>query len=241
MHPSGICAPNSRLAASPKSTAWCSTSASRPSSSIRRIAGFRSSADGPLDMRMSRDGPTAADLVDELARVSSRACLPTLGGEPQARSLPGRSCAHAIRAPIATTSVSPRSSDMPKAVARGPGIRRRGPFRRCGWRSMTSAASSNEDSRRRRPLLRPGGRLVVVSFHSGEDAAVKRVREPAWWPPGAAVAASATGRFAATALALGCSRHDQAVRAPRSQPIPGRSARLRVAERLPARGQPAAK
>ena len=56
--------------------------------------GFSFSQDGPLDMRMGAEGPTASDLVNELPERDLAAIIATLGEEKRARAI-----ARAIVAP----------------------------------------------------------------------------------------------------------------------------------------------
>lgn len=201
--------------------------------------GFSFRADGPLDMRMGRDGPTAADLVntlpeDELARIISE-----FGEERHARRVARAILRARADAPIETTA---RLAEIVRrAVPRDPsGID--GATR--SFQALRIAVNDELGEVERglsaaMELLAPGGRLVVVAFHSLEDRLVKHAM------------AEATGRRA------GASRHDPASLLPRERPDfalvtpralrPGeaetaanpraRSARLRALERLPGQGQ----
>jgi 16S rRNA (cytosine1402-N4)-methyltransferase len=201
--------------------------------------GFSFRADGPLDMRMGRDGPTAADIVntlpeDELARIISE-----FGEERHARRVARAILRARAEAPIGTTA---RLAEIVRrAVPRDPsGID--GATR--SFQALRIAVNDELGEVERglsaaMELLAPGGRLVVVAFHSLEDRVVKRAM------------AEAAGRRA------GASRHDPASLLPRGRPDfalvtpralrPGeaetaanpraRSARLRALERLPGHGQ----
>lgn len=201
--------------------------------------GFSFRADGPLDMRMGRDGPTAAELVntlpeDELARIISE-----LGEERHARRVARAILRARTEAPIETTA---RLAEIVRrAVPRDPsGID--GATR--SFQALRIAVNDELGEVERglaaaMALLAPGGRLVVVAFHSLEDRLVKRAM------------AEAAGRGG------GASRHDPASLLPRERPDyalitpralrPGeaetaanpraRSARLRALERLPGQGQ----
>ena len=65
--------------------------------------GFSFQSDGPLDMRMARSGPSAADLVNELAEPELARLLFIHGDEPQARSIARAIVAARQSAPITTT------------------------------------------------------------------------------------------------------------------------------------------
>ncbi len=198
--------------------------------------GFSFRADGPLDMRMGRHGPTAADLVntlpeDELARI-----IAEFGEERHARRVARAILRARAEAPITTTA---RLAEIVRrAVPRDPsGID--GATR--SFQALRIAVNDELGEVERglaaaMALLAPGGRLVVVAFHSLEDRIVKRAM------------AEAAGR------AGGASRHDPAALRGRTAPDfilltpralrPGeaeiagnpraRSARLRAIERLAA-------
>ena len=135
--------------------------------------GFSFQSDGPLDMRMARSGPSAADLVNELAEPE----LPRCCSSTVISRRPGPS-----RVPSSPPATRHRS--RPPALGRDRGTRqggRQGP-RDPATRSFQALRIVVNDElgelerglAAAEALLRPGGRLVVVSFHSGEDTQVKR-------------------------------------------------------------------
>ena len=62
--------------------------------------GFSFMQDGPLDMRMSSDGPTAADVVNLLPERELTAIIATLGEEKRARAIARAIAAQRAEAPI---------------------------------------------------------------------------------------------------------------------------------------------
>ena len=134
--------------------------------------GFAFSLDGPLDMRMSQDGPSAADFVntadaDEIADV-----LYQYGEERQSRRV-----ARAIVAarPLATTG------DLARVVRKALGYRPGAPKDPAtrSFQAIRIHVNGELDEleaglRDATELLGEGGRLAVVSFHSLEDRIVKR-------------------------------------------------------------------
>lgn len=139
--------------------------------------GFAFSADGPLDMRMSQAGLSAADFVNEADEAEIADVLYLYGEERQSRRV-----ARAIVAarPIETTGELARV--VRKAV---------------GYNANYKGASAPKDPATRsfqairihvngeldeldagmegaETLLRAGGRLAIVTFHSLEDRKVKR-------------------------------------------------------------------
>ena len=135
--------------------------------------GFSFQVDGPLDMRMSRSGPSAADLVNELGEPELARLLFKLGDEPQARSVARAIVKARANAALTTTGA------LAAVVARAKGGRQgpRDPATRT-FQALRMAVNDEVGELERglgaaEALLRPGGRLAVVSFHSGEDGAVK--------------------------------------------------------------------
>ncbi|MBN9563573.1 MAG: 16S rRNA (cytosine(1402)-N(4))-methyltransferase RsmH [Alphaproteobacteria bacterium] len=198
--------------------------------------GFSFRADGPLDMRMGRAGPTAADLVNTLPEQELADILFAFGEERRSRRIARAVVSARAAAPIETTgrlasiirSVVPTDrSGIDPATRSFQALRIRvndelGEIER----ALTQAAE----------LLGPGGRLVVVAFHSLEDRIVKRfMGEAAGRAPAPSrhdprgIGARAAPRFRLlTPKALRPSSAETAAN-PRA-----RSARLRALERLAA-------
>ena len=140
--------------------------------------GFAFSSDGPLDMRMSQSGTSAADFLNEADADTIADVLYQYGEERQSRRI-----ARAIVAarPLETTG------DLARVV-RGALRYREGAPKDPATRSFQAVrihVNGELDELRdglfaAETLLRPGGRLAVVSFHSLEDRIVKRfLREAA--------------------------------------------------------------
>jgi len=137
--------------------------------------GFSFMADGPLDMRMERDGPSAATLVNESDEADLADIIFAFGEERQSRRV-ARAIVRARAAkPIETTR------ELAAVVERALG-RRHDDDRHPATRTFQALriAVNDELGELARGLaaaervLAPGGRLVVVTFHSLEDRIVKR-------------------------------------------------------------------
>jgi 16S rRNA (cytosine1402-N4)-methyltransferase len=136
--------------------------------------GFSFRFDAPLDMRMAREGPTAADAVARLSEGALADAIWALGEEPASRRI-ARALVEARReAPIATTGQLADIVERAMGGRRGarihPATRTFQALRmlvndELGELSRALAAAETR--------LKPGGRLVVVSFHSLEDRLVK--------------------------------------------------------------------
>ncbi|MSO70669.1 MAG: 16S rRNA (cytosine(1402)-N(4))-methyltransferase RsmH [Alphaproteobacteria bacterium] len=144
--------------------------------------GFSFAQDGPLDMRMDRHGPSAADVVNEREPRELAQIIADLGEEPKARRI-----ARAIANARALARIT-RTAELADIVRRAIGGT---------WRAIDPATRTFQALRiyvndeldeldrglvAAEAVLRPGGRLVVVSFHSLEDRRVKtflRVRAEA--------------------------------------------------------------
>ncbi|AEB12176.1 16S rRNA (cytosine(1402)-N(4))-methyltransferase RsmH [Marinithermus hydrothermalis] len=135
--------------------------------------GFSYRHEGPLDMRMSGEGPTAADVVntypvEELARI-----LRTFGEEPRAWRIARRIAEVREQQPIRTTTQL--AEVVRQAVGwRGAGHPARKTFQalRIYVNDELGALEAFLEAAAR--VLKPGGRLAVISFHSLEDRIVKR-------------------------------------------------------------------
>ena len=137
--------------------------------------GFSYHADAPLDMRMSQQGPTAADLVNTLDREELTRILRDYGEEPYAWQIAGKIVTAREKQPITTTL---QLADL-VASAVPPAERRKAknPARRT-FQAIRIAVNSeldvlNEGLDGIFNCLAPGGRLCVITFHSLEDRLVK--------------------------------------------------------------------
>ncbi len=134
--------------------------------------GFSFMRDGPLDMRMSQDGPSAADLCND-AEESELADIIYLYGEERA----SRRIAKAIVAarPLMTTGELARvvESCLPRAKPgqSHPATRTFQALRIAVNNEYEELAEGLMAAER---ALKPGGQLAVVTFHSVEDRMVKR-------------------------------------------------------------------
>jgi 16S rRNA (cytosine1402-N4)-methyltransferase len=137
--------------------------------------GFSFRSDGPLDMRMGPDGPTAADVVNGMERGALARVIAVLGEEKKARLVAAAIDRARAAKPIATTL--DLAEIVQKAIGRGgadrihPATRTFQALRIFVNRELEELAEALAASER---ILGEGGRLVVVSFHSLEDRIVKR-------------------------------------------------------------------
>jgi 16S rRNA (cytosine1402-N4)-methyltransferase len=198
----------------------------------RAERGFSFQKDGPLDMRMAQDGPSAADLVNT-AEESVLADILYHYGEERA----SRRIAHAIVAaralePITTTlrlaEIVARCLPRPKPGQSHPATRSFQAIRIAVNTEFDQLAEGLAAAER---ALKPGGRLAVVTFHSLEDRIVKRYLQLA------SGAESQSNRYA-PARAEDAARFEMVTRkavAPDEQELAenprARSAKLRVARR----------
>lgn len=134
--------------------------------------GFSFQKDGPLDMRMGDQGPTAADLVNGASEGELADILYHYGEERASRRI-----ARAIVAgrPFATTlqlvGVIERCLPRPKPGQSHPATRSFQALRIAvndEFGQLESGLCAAERA------LKPGGALAVVTFHSLEDRVVKR-------------------------------------------------------------------
>jgi 16S rRNA (cytosine1402-N4)-methyltransferase len=192
--------------------------------------GFSFSQEGPLDMRMDPSaGPTAAQLINSLSEAELAQILHEYGEERHARRI-----ARAIVAnrPIRTTG------HLADLVAQTIGRREKihpatRTFQALRIVVNQELVALEEALPQARDLLQPGGRLAVIAFHSLEDRLVKRFYQresrDCICPPEAPFCVC---------------EHEATLRVITRKPIRpteaeiednprSRSARLRVAERLP--------
>jgi len=135
--------------------------------------GFSFRHDGPLDMRMSRAGETAAELIARLDERELASLIRALGEERFAGRIARAIAAAQHRQRLDTTGALAEivRAAIPK---REPGL---DPATRT-FQALRIAVNDELGELDRglaaaERLLMPGGRLAVVSFHSLEDAGVK--------------------------------------------------------------------
>ena len=200
--------------------------------------GFSFAADGPLDMRMSRQGLSAAELVNEIDEATLATILYRYGEERAARRIARAIVERRRRAPL--TRTRELAAVVAGAIGRHGG--RIDPATRT-FQALRIYLNEELDELERalaaaEGLLAPGGRLVTVAFHSLEDRLVKQflaarsgdLPRPSRHlpePPGVPEAARFRPLF----------RHPVRPTAEEVRANPrARSARLRAAERLPEPG-----
>ncbi|MDQ0510222.1 16S rRNA (cytosine(1402)-N(4))-methyltransferase RsmH [Ancylobacter amanitiformis] len=135
--------------------------------------GFSFRRDGPLDMRMSSEGPSAADLVAKLSETDLANLLYRFGEERRSRAV-----ARAIVEARASVPIE-RTLQLADIVAKVIWAKPHEPHPSTRTFQALRIAVNDELGELARALeaaervLKPGGRLVVVTFHSLEDRIVK--------------------------------------------------------------------
>jgi 16S rRNA (cytosine1402-N4)-methyltransferase len=135
--------------------------------------GFSFRLDGPLDMRMGGDGPSAADVVNQAGEADLAKIIFTLGEERFSRQIARAIVTARAAAPITTTRAL---ADIVAGVVRSkpgdihPATRTFQALRILVNEELDELLLALEGAEK---ILKPGGRLVVVSFHSLEDRIVK--------------------------------------------------------------------
>ncbi len=197
--------------------------------------GFSFQKDGPLDMRMEKQGLSAADMVNALSEAELADILWRYGEERHSRRVARAIVADRRQQPFATTGqlaelvrrVVPRSKDGIDPATRT--------FQALRIAVNDELGEVNRGLAAAERLLAPGGRLVVVSFHSLEDRVVKDFLKersgggarPSRHLPAVAAAKAPSFRLL-TRKPVVPSTEETAANSR------ARSARLRVAERTPA-------
>ena len=203
--------------------------------------GFSFVKEGPLDMRMGRQGPAAADLVNTLSEQELAEIIGKLGEEKRARAIAKAIVARRSETPITTTG------DLAEIVARVLG-RKRDETKHPATRTFLALRLYLNDElgelarglSAAERLLKAGGRLVVVTFHSLEDRIAKRFFVSRSAPPAQPsrhLPQSETEAFASSFRLL-----NRRPLEPNQREIAGnpraRSARLRAAERTASPAHP---
>ena len=200
----------------------------------RSERGFSFRNSGPLDMRMEKSGPSAADLVNEADEAELADVIWRYGEERRSRRV-ARAIVEARKvkriettgelAEIVRRAVGPSAKDESDPATRAFQALRIAVNDELGELERGLAAAES--------VLAPGGRLAVVSFHSLEDRAVKefvraragRTPSPSRHAPPRAAEREATLRDLTRRPVL--PTESEVAANPRA-----RSARLRAAEKL---------
>ena len=192
--------------------------------------GFSFRADGPLDMRMSGGGRSAADLVNTADEAELAAIIRDYGEERFARRV-ARAIVAARPMRRTTELVAAVRSVVPETGGIDPATRTFQALRIAVNEEIEEIDRGLAAAER---MLAPGGRLAVVAFHSLEDRRVKDfLRQRSGGAPGASRHQPATQRRAPSFRLLHrkpvTPSASEIARNPRA-----RSARLRAAERTAA-------
>ncbi|MCR9157559.1 MAG: 16S rRNA (cytosine(1402)-N(4))-methyltransferase RsmH [Rhodobacteraceae bacterium] len=197
--------------------------------------GFSFMKDGPLDMRMGQDGPSASDIVNTADEFDIADILFTYGEERASRRIAKAIVAARKVAPITRTLELTRIVESclprPKPGQSHPATR--------SFQALRIAVNDEYGALMQGLMaaeraLKPGGLLAVVSFHSVEDRMVKRFLQVRGGQSGRAnryapeIEAETPAFKIVTRKAVGPDDDELAVN-PRS-----RSAKLRVARRTDA-------
>jgi len=136
--------------------------------------GFSFMRDGPLDMRMAAEGPTAADLVNEAEPAEIARVLYVYGEERESRRI-----ARAIARRRATQPFT-RTLELAEFIEKTLGGRRGAKVHPATRSFQAIRIAVNEELSELEAglaaaerALKTGGRLCVVTFHSLEDRIVK--------------------------------------------------------------------
>lgn len=138
--------------------------------------GFSFHNDAPLDMRMSKQGVSAADLVNTLEQRELEKIIRRNGEEKFASQIARAIIRERQKKPIKTTLELAEiiKSAMPAAARRNPGHPARRTFQALRIEvngELTKLENSLDDMF---DLLKVGGRLSIITFHSLEDRIVKK-------------------------------------------------------------------
>lgn len=197
--------------------------------------GFSFMKDGPLDMRMGQDGPSAADIVNTADEFDIADILYTYGEERASRRIAKAIVAARKISPITRTlelaGIIETCLPRPKPGQSHPATR--------SFQALRIAVNDEYGALMQglmaaERVLKPGGLLAVVSFHSVEDRMVKRFLQARGGQAGRAnryapeIEADTPAFEILTRKAVGPDDDELAVN-PRS-----RSAKLRVARRTDA-------
>ena len=143
--------------------------------------GFSYRYDAPLDMRMSQEGKSAADLVNGLSWQELAKIISTYSEEKFAKNIALAIVKERENSPIKTTGHLSEviKSAIPAKFKRDGGHPARKTFQalRIAVNNELDVLTTGLDAAF--SILKPGGRLAVITFHSLEDRLVKK-KMAAW-------------------------------------------------------------
>jgi 16S rRNA (cytosine1402-N4)-methyltransferase len=201
--------------------------------------GFSFRLEGPLDMRMGHQGPSAADLVARAGEQHLSAIIGALGEERRARAVARAIVKAREERPITTTRAL---ADIVAGVVHmrdgtiHPATRTFQALRIFVNEELLELARGLAAAEW---VLKPGGRLVAVSFHSLEDRIVKNFLSERARPPALSRHLPEIATAPPTFQVL-TRRPETADEAELAANPRARSAKLRAAERTDAKPRPAA-
>ncbi|MEM7619954.1 MAG: 16S rRNA (cytosine(1402)-N(4))-methyltransferase RsmH [Pseudomonadota bacterium] len=141
----------------------------------RSERGFSFMREGPLDMRMGKDGETAAEVLARLSEKELADIFFKLGEERRSRAIAKAIVVQRETAPLVSTfdlaNLVERVLGRRPDEAKHPATRVFQALRLFINRELDELVDGLQAAER---LLKVGGRLVVVTFHSLEDRIVKR-------------------------------------------------------------------
>ena len=196
--------------------------------------GFSYHNDAPLDMRMSREGVSAKDLVNSLPETELVSILETYGEEKCAGMIARAIVKRRALQPIETTLELAEiiKAAVPQKVRKAEKHPARKTFQalRIAVNGELEALSEGLDEAFE--LLKPGGRICVITFHSLEDRIVKQ-RMNDWCrgcicPPDFPVCVCGRKPRAKLIYKKGVAPGEEELR----ENLRSRSARLRVCEKM---------
>ena len=136
--------------------------------------GFSFHSDAPLDMRMSKDGTSAQDIVNSLPFEELAGILRDYGEEKFAGRIASAIVRERQKAPITTTfQLADIISNAVPAAARRNGHPARKSFQAIRIAVNDELEGLKESLKTAFNCLNPGGVLAVITFHSLEDRIVK--------------------------------------------------------------------
>lgn len=200
--------------------------------------GFSFRFNGPLDMRMGQDGPTAGDIVNSMTESDLADLIYTLGEERYSRRVSRAIVEARVNQPISSTDALAKIiRDVVPYKKFGQGIDpATKTFQALRIYVNDELGELDRGLEAAERILNPGGRLVIVAFHSLEDRRVKNffnerqgktTGRSRYLPPG-------EDNYKMPSFSVITKRPVRPSAAELKQNPRARSARLRVAERTSA-------